>query len=185
LHFEIQTGRPFWNVLPNEEREDLSSAMKAVFFSNTEDAILIWNWVPVKINYNADLSVMMEDLLVLLKELLKSPQGSTLTRFGASTFRAHWSATWSDGKIRIDASWHSVAGSYEDLLNSRHILEIPCHKFLSEWKALLRKVSSAIEESEIKIEDKNDLFLLREVESAIPEFGCLYREHYDKPDPIG
>ena len=174
MYFEIQTSNPSLRHRSNEERETLSSAMLAAFPETTEDAIMVWNWIPIKINYNCDLSVMMEDLLLMLSDLLDSNCGSNVIFFGANTFRAEWSLNWADGNLRIDATWESVAGSYEDLLNSRNKLEIRQDHFLHEWKALLRKVIEAIETSGVKITEEKDLTLLRRVEAAIPKFGRLY-----------
>lgn len=175
MYFEIQVCDPSFTYMPNTEREDLSSAIRAIFPANTEDAILIWNWIPIRVNYNADLSVMMEDLLILLNDLLNHVHGERLARFGANTFRTDWSVSWADGKVRIDATWHSVAGSYLDLLNSRRLLEIDQQEFLSEWKALLRKVIFAVEKNGVVLVNNEDLVSIRRVEAAIRDLGRLYR----------
>jgi hypothetical protein len=174
MYFEIQICNPAIRDRSNEERETLSSAMLAVFPEATEDAFMLWNWVPVRMNYNCDLSVMMEDLLLMLNDLLKSDQGSHVTSFGANTFRAKWSLHWAAGALTIDAAWESVAGSYENLLNSRRTLEVPRDEFLSEWKSLLKKVIEAIDSSGIKIQEEQQVALLRRVEAAIPKCGRIY-----------
>ncbi|MBA4156984.1 MAG: hypothetical protein H0X65_05860 [Gemmatimonadetes bacterium] len=149
--------------------------MVAVFPEATEDAIMIWNWVPIRINYNCDLSVIIEDLLLMLDVLLRSGHGSNTTFFGANTFRAEWTLDWANGALRIDARWESVAGSYENLLNSRHTLEVRKDQFLSEWKSLLQKVMEAIDTSGIRVAEQEQVVLLRRVEAAIPEYGRIYR----------
>jgi hypothetical protein len=175
MSFKIQICNPAIRDRSNEERESLSSAIVAVFPEATEDAIMLWNWVPVRINYCGDLSVMMEDLLLMLSDLLQSDQGSRVTSFGASTFRAKWLLRWAAGDLTIDAAWESVAGSYEDVLNSRRTLEVPRDEFLSEWKSVLKKVIEAIDRGGIKIEEEAQVALLRRVEAAIPKCGRIYQ----------
>jgi hypothetical protein len=176
LHFEIQASEPSVRQCQNEVSQDLASAIVAAFPPTTEDAILLWNWVPVKMNYNADLSVMIEDLLLMLDDLLKSECGSRLVYFGSNTFRAEWSLHWEGNLLRIKTVWESVAGMYESLLNSRSILEGERQDFVCEWKAILKKLIDSIENSGIAIVDKTDIALLRETQSRIPNFGRLYRE---------
>ena len=55
MPFEIQVCNPAIRDRSHEERESLSSAMIAVFPEHTEDAYLVWNWVPVRMNYSSDL----------------------------------------------------------------------------------------------------------------------------------
>jgi hypothetical protein len=175
MAFKIQICNPAIRDCSNEERESLSSAMIAVFPEATEDAIMLWNWVPVRINYSGDLSVMMEDLLLMLSDLLQSDEGSHVALFGASTFRAEWSLHWAAGDLTIDAAWESIAGSYEEVLNSRRTLEVPRDEFLSEWKSVLKKVIEAIDRSGIMIEEDLQVAMLRRVEGAIPKCGRLYQ----------
>jgi hypothetical protein len=174
MYFEIQICNPTIRDRSNEERESLSSAILAVFPEATEDAYMVWNWVPIRINYNCDLSVMLEDVLLMLAALLQSEDGSHLTSFGANTFRAKWSLHWVAGELTIEAVWESVAGSYEDVLNNRCTLEIPRGEFLSEWKSLLKKVIGAIDRSAIKIAEEEQFAMLRRVEAAIPKCGRIY-----------
>lgn len=174
MYFEIQISNPAIRPCPHEERESLSAALPAIFPEPTEDAIMVWNWIPVKINYNCDLSVMMEDILFMLREILASDKGSTVTIFGANTFRVEWSISWEDQSLRVESNWQSISGSYEQLLNDRNILEVQKDRFLREWKSLLTKVINAIETSGIRIEDKEQVELLHHVEGAIDGDGYLY-----------
>jgi hypothetical protein len=174
MYFEIQVCDPSIRRSVHEERQDLSSAILGMFPEYTEDAILLWNWVPIRINYNADLSVMMDDILMILENLLNSDRGCTRTYFGANTFRAEWLLTWAEGDIEINAKWESVAGSYEDTLNSRSVLKVKLDEFLCEWKALLRKVLVAVKLSGIRMADEKELARLVRVEAAIPKLGKLY-----------
>lgn len=174
MYFEIQISNPSIRDRSHEERENLSSALLAIFPEVTEDAIMIWNWVPVRISYNFDLSVMIEDVLLMLNEILNSDHGSMVTFFGANTFTVEWSLSWVEEKIDISAKWESVAGCYEDLLNSRNVLKFNKDQFLSEWKTILKKIIIAVETSGIKIADEKEVALLYGIEAAIPNVGHLY-----------
>jgi hypothetical protein len=175
MYFEIQVGDPLVLDAFEESREDLSSAIRAVFPEATEDAILVWNWVPVRLNYNADSSVIIEDVLLMLTALLQSSSGSHSATFGASTFRANWLLNWDAGTVRIQSRWDSVAGGYEDLLNERQELKYPMDQFLCEWKCYLRKIFVPVQASGLVLLDMSQFSILQKVESAIPGFGRLYR----------
>jgi hypothetical protein len=174
MFFGIQICNPTIRDRSYEERETLSSAILAIFPEATEDAYMVWNWVPVRINYNCDLSVILEDVLLMLTALLQSNDGSHVASFGANTFRAQWSLHWVAGDLTVNAQWQSIAGSYEDILNNRCTLERPRDEFLSEWKSLLKKVIRAIDHSGIKIEEEEQFAMLRRVEAAIPKCGRIY-----------
>jgi hypothetical protein len=175
MSFEIQVCNPAIRDRSREERESLSSAMIAVFPQLTEDAYMVWNWVPVRINYNSDLSVMLEDVLLMLSAVLQSDRGSHVASFGASTFRTTWSLQWTPSTLTVEAAWSSIAGSYEDLLNSRPRLELPRTEFLGEWKSLLKKVLTVIDSSGITIEQHDQVAHLRRLEAAIPSVGRIYQ----------
>jgi hypothetical protein len=51
MPFEIQVSNPAIRDRSHEERESLASAMIAVFPESTEDAHVVWNWIPVRVNY--------------------------------------------------------------------------------------------------------------------------------------
>src|SRR5437016_710667 len=115
MNFEIQACNPKTRK-PTEIRvEDLAAAIQAVFRLDSEDAILFWNWVPVRISYKYDLSVMIDDLLTLLNDLLSVPGGRRSVYWGSNTFQAEWHLVWADGRVAITAQWESVAGNYEEL----------------------------------------------------------------------
>jgi hypothetical protein len=176
MYFEIQISNPLLTNCLGDEVQDLCSAIVRIFPEVTEDVILIWNWIPVKINYNADLSVMIEDIMIMLSNIISSDRGNIRTYFGANTFRVEWLITWANGIIEIYANWDSVAGSYENLLNSRNYFNSSVKDFLNEWKALLRKIISSIELSGVQIIDKDEFVRLKYLETNIHKHGKLYKD---------
>lgn len=180
MQFKIQVSNPIRQNHIEDYAEDLSEAIESIFPLFTEDALILWNWVPTRVSYKYDLSVMIFDILELLDELLTHKQGSHRTFFASSSFRVEWLSKWTEETISISSHWDCVVGNYEDLLNSRSLLEISKTEFLAEWKALLKKVIETIDQTSIQIEEKQELEDLRRIEAAIPSFGILYSNQEEK-----
>jgi hypothetical protein len=174
MDFAIQVCNPFVKKPRKSHFQDLSEALSEVFAGDTEDGFMLWNWVPIRVSYRYDLSVMIDDLLPFLTRLVDSVKGSWRVYWGSNTFKAEWLVYWADGQIRITTHWDSVAGNYEDLLNSRNILDIGQDTFLREWKLLLRKVIEAVEFAQVTVADRSSLDSLYSVERSIPELGRMY-----------
>lgn len=173
-YFVIQASEP--RVLPSHgPTGTLAEALSLIFPDRTEEAYLIWNWIPVRINYKYDLSVMIDDVPDLLGKLLRETVGSHRVYWGSNSFLAEWKLAWSGGSLSVEADWKSVAGDYADLLNSRSRLEIGHQEFVWEWKALLNRVIKSVEASGIEIVNQSQLRIIREIEAKIPQFGRLYQ----------
>ena len=68
-NFCIQVSNP--NFLPSaEEVEYLYQAINTIFPERTETAYLLWNSIPVRIDYKYDLYVLIDDIPPLLDALL-------------------------------------------------------------------------------------------------------------------
>jgi len=75
MEFSIQVGNPTILAAQSKELEDLSEAWLQLFPMDTENAILYWNWIPVRIGYRYDFSYLIDKLLPLLSALLENDQG--------------------------------------------------------------------------------------------------------------
>jgi hypothetical protein len=172
-NFCIQVSNP--NFQPSaEEVEYLYQAINTIFPERTETAYLLWNSIPVRIDYKYDLYVLIDDIPPLLDALLSFNRGSHRVGWGSNSFNAEWNLEWADGCVKIASQWNSVAGAYETLLNNRSKLEMEKDVFLWEWKALLRKIIEAIDKSGIEIANQAELDSLRRIEAAIAKQGYLY-----------
>ena len=69
LNFYIQASNPRFQDSINIYDESLSDAIESVFPLNTENAILVWNYISIPLSYKYDISYMIEDILQLLDEL--------------------------------------------------------------------------------------------------------------------
>ena len=173
-NFCIQVSNPIVQPPAEAEVEYLYEAIVRIFPDDTEKAYLLWNSIPVRIDYKYDLYVLIEDIPRLLDVLLSSDKGTHRVGWGSNSFNAEWNIEWTDDRIKITSHWNSVAGAYEALLNSRSKLEIEKDVFLGEWKTLLRKIIEAIDSSGIKIANHAELDYIRRIEAAIANQGCLY-----------
>jgi hypothetical protein len=173
-YFAIQTNNPIANQFANEEVEYLYEAIERIFPDSTEEAYLIWNWVPIRVSYKYDLYVMIDDILTLLNSLIASAQGSHEVFWGSNTLNAIWKLEWVGEQLKIESEWNMVAGNYESLLNSRSQLKINKNIFLSEWKSFLQKIIEKVDYSEIKIKDYDNVEMLHKIESSINKLGRLY-----------
>lgn len=175
MNFVIQACTPALDEAAGREFEDLADAIQGLFVMETEDAILFWNWVPIRISYKYDLSVMIDDLLPLLSAMIGTEAGRKEVEWGSNTFRATWAVEWGAGQVRIVGQWDSVAGAYEALLNSRATVEIDRDVFLHEWKMPLRRIVEALGAVNPSITDHESLAALHRIEAAIAKPGSLYR----------
>lgn len=174
MNFKIQACNPKTQNPAERRVEDLAAAIQAIFAADTEDAFLLWNGIPVRLSYKYDLSVLIDDLLPLLAKLLDSPTGAQQVYWASNTFQAEWALEWTADQVTIIATWDSVAGGYEDLLNQRNMLEVERKGFLREWRAVLRHVLDKVNKANLEIEDQSSIDLLRKIEAALPSVRSLY-----------
>ena len=81
--------------------------------------------------------------------------------WGSNTFLAEWQIEWAAEHLRIVARWDAVAGGYQDLLNTRSVLELDRAAFVDAWKPLPHKVVDAVQASHLRIADTRSFDLLR------------------------
>jgi hypothetical protein len=153
VNFAIQSCLPVPRTPQTARLPDLAAAIQEIFPMDTEDAILLWNRVPVRMGYKYDLSVMIDDLLPLLRNLTSQEVGSDEVHWASDTFRANWALQWNSDSLRIESTWYSVLGDYEELLNRRGHLEISLRLFVSEWKRFLRKVRDCLDQAQVTFVD--------------------------------
>jgi hypothetical protein len=160
LVFSIQPGDPL--VEPAERAADLAAAIQTVFPMDTDDAILNWNRIAVRLGYRYDVSVMIDDLLPLLAEVTDEPSGRRRVVWASDTFHADWDVHWlGDELLSVDAEWHSISGDYAGLLNERPTVTLPRTAFVAEWRRLLAAVLRGIDASGVKLERGDEAAHLR------------------------
>ncbi len=174
MNFWIQASDPFSIVVAGGKVADLAEAIETIFPMNTEAAILVWGRANIRVSYKYDLSVVIDDLLPMLWEIMSQESGQYLVYFASNTFSATWNIFWERDKLSISATWGNVCGWFDQDLANTSQLDIQVHKFLSEWKMILKKLILAIDKSGIAIERLNEYEKLQQIYSSIKNYGCLY-----------
>jgi len=118
MQFAIQVGNPTILQPETNPSPDLAYTIEEFFPIHTEDLILYWNWIPVRIGYKYDLSVLIDELLPLLSAILQSDQGEYQVSWDSTSFLGYWYLTWDERLMTIEAEWLRVVGKYEGLLNN-------------------------------------------------------------------
>ncbi|MEU9039074.1 hypothetical protein AB0D45_29805 [Streptomyces sp. NPDC048352] len=136
----------------------MAEAVGELYSSEAEDAILVWNLVPIRLPYGYDLAALVDDLVPLLEEVQRSDFSETEVFWGSDTFSAEWKMVREGDSLRIQARWHSTLGNYESLLTERGEMVVPTPVFVSEWAKVLRRIVADIEAESVELDD-DDTFL--------------------------
>ncbi|MEV7543058.1 hypothetical protein [Streptomyces sp. NPDC089915] len=156
MGFSLQAGCPV--VQGCESAADMADAVGEMYSSEAEDAILVWNLVPVRLPYGYDLAALIDDLVPLLEEILRPEFKETEVFWGSDTFSAEWQMTREGESLRIRARWHSTLGNYESLLAERGDAVVGRLEFVGEWSKVLRRIVADIEAQSVELED-DDVFV--------------------------
>ncbi|MEW2585756.1 hypothetical protein [Streptomyces virginiae] len=156
MSFSIQAGCPA--VRKCESAADMADAVGEMYSSETEDAILVWNLVPVRVSYGYDLAALLDDLVPLLEEIQQAEFSGTEVFWGSDTFSAEWKIARDGDSLRIQARWHSTLGNYESLLAERGDAVVHAQVFASEWAKVLRRIVTDIDAESVQLDD-DDIFL--------------------------
>jgi len=175
MEFCIQASQPRYLSAGECGGDDFSTVLQGVFAESTEYAVLIWNRVPVLLSYKYDVSVIFEDILDLLEDVIGSDSGAFDFEWPSDTFRASWSLRWSGPDLSIDSKWYSVTGGIEEALNARMSLSVSKAGFLSEWKRLLEVVLDSAEQAGADLTGVDATGRARSLAAGLPGPGLLYR----------
>ncbi|MFF4159445.1 hypothetical protein [Streptomyces sp. NPDC001678] len=136
----------------------MADAVGELYRSEAEDAILVWNLVPVRLPYGYDLAAMVDDLVPLLEEVQRPEFSGTEVFWGSDTFAVEWIVSRDGDSLRIQARWHSTLGNYESLLTERGDATVTTATFVDEWSKVLRRIVTDIEAESVELED-DDVFV--------------------------
>ncbi len=176
VYFWIQASCPRWQGSVDPDATTIDEAVESVFMRNTEDALIVWQHVYIPLSYKYDVGTILRDVLHMVRELLSSDAGEWQVDWPSNTFGARWHFKWEEERLVVTASeWRSVVGDTEDLLRKRSILEIGKAEFISEWKAVLERVHTALSDAGYVSTTIPELDELSETISRIPRHGVLYR----------
>ncbi|MFC0598340.1 hypothetical protein [Streptomyces palmae] len=151
MSFWLQSGNP--ETLKVGPAADMADATGQMYPMSTEDAILFWNRIPVRLEYRYDIPVLLDDLVPLLEEVQDPTFSQKLVHWGSDTFSTEWHIARDGDSIRIDSRWHSIHGGYEFLLNDRSRLTVGIESFVAEWLKVLRRITADLAICHVQLED--------------------------------
>jgi hypothetical protein len=175
MSFYIQASNPTF-LSPIESYDDsLKEVIEAIFPYEAEYAFIVWNGFPISLRYKYDIGMIINDILSIINLLLLSEDQGFQIKLDCFTFSALWNLRWTDDSLSISSEWFRTSGKYEDWLNKYNQLHIKKSTFIAEWKILLQIVIKAIEQSNLKVDQKS-LRNLYKTEAAITSFGIKYQD---------
>ncbi|MEU2827832.1 hypothetical protein ABZ667_04060 [Streptomyces lavendulae] len=157
--FEIREGRCAIGPRPVAGAADLADAVGEMYSCEAEDAVLVWNRLPIRLTYRYDIAVLLDDLVPLLEEVRRPGFSGTEVFWGSDTFRAEWKLTPEGGGLRIRARWHSTLGNHESSLTERGDVTVGAKEFVGAWCKVLRRIVTDVEAGSVELAD--DGFLVR------------------------
>jgi len=174
--FKIQASNP--RIIKEFDREanNISDAIESSFSLNSEYAVIIWNYVPVLLSYKYDISIIIDDILMMLNKIRCEKEGVMRIRWPSNTFACTWQIEWRDNNITIYTEWESVIGDTEYLLNARKELVVDSVLFLAEWKKILFNIIQALEGCGYSRKTLKGFPALVNEFEAIKDYGILYEQ---------
>lgn len=175
MDFWIQASNPKGTGAYDAEDGNLGEAVETAFPLNTESAVVVWHHLYIALSYKYDLSVMIIDLMSMLRTLTRPGPGTHEVQWASNTFLSHWVLQWSaEGELAIDAEWTSVVGVPEYVLNRTGGVCIRKSQFLAEWKEVLGRVLATLTASGYEDAKVAGLSELRLLHGQIVSPGVLY-----------
>jgi hypothetical protein len=175
-NFLIQASSPRGLPLRDAEDASLSDAIQTVFPLKTEGMYLIWNGISVPLSYKYDVSLMVDDVLHLLAQMLGHATGYESIDWPSNTFAATWEVRWGAGHVVVVSDWRHVAGGTRDLLGASGSIQLDLVHFMREWRRPLEVVAEALQKAGYEDHQILGLSVLRDTLRNIVGQGELYQD---------
>lgn len=166
--FQIDPKRPepIGGLMGNAPR--FADAIELGFPMDADDAVVLWNDIPIPLNYKYDLSVILDDVLNVLNHCLKDMEIKTW--FASNTFTTQWIIDTQNEIVKVHANWRSVVGKHENRLNKVPDIEVSKIHFLQQWSGILETAISGVHRTTLIIEDPQQL---NDTETLIEKISVL------------
>lgn len=174
----VQPGFVEGIIADRKSFESLADAYRHVFRRNLEYIVLLWNGIPVRLSYQADLPALVDGLTVLLAAVLSPTPTRCGYAFQTPSVQCLWQLESDADGVMIEGYWQSIAGLYEMALNQVGNIRMARLAFLCEWKLLLRQLVQAISDAEASLSQpqaRAQLAEIQRIEQAIPALGRFYQ----------
>ncbi len=176
----IQPGFVEGIIEDHKSFDALTEAFQHIFRNNTEDAILLWNGIPIRLSYVEDLPFIASDLIDALHTILNKEEDTNIT-LNTANIVCSFRIKRQEEQLTITGDFQSIKGNYEEVLNTLGMIKINVSAFLKEWKLLLEQLAQALQDSACKLRGKTAKQTVTKLEAllaGIPERGTFYQ--YDK-----
>ncbi|MGC4070805.1 MAG: hypothetical protein QM784_40250 [Polyangiaceae bacterium] len=127
------------------------------------------------LSYKYDLSMMIDDVLGLVEELIARERGSREIHWPSNTFACSWWVEWAEGEVSINSEWRSVVGNVEGVLALKPKIVMKSADFIAEWKKPLERILFALTSAGYGDGFPN-MERLRVAIESIPHPGVLYAD---------
>jgi hypothetical protein len=175
MTFHIQLSNPVTSsYIEDDNVESLGEVIEDLFQLDTEDAFICWNGISIALSYKYDISVIISDILDMLKEITSSSSGNITVNWPSNTFRAEWDIAWVDDELTCKSNWKSVSGSIESILNQHSVVTTTTTNFINEWGSLLNYLANCLTRAGVKIEHLEEAKVLAKLQPKILKSGRLY-----------
>lgn len=175
MSFWIQASAPAITHRFEATDASLDEAIETAFPLRTERALMGWHNIVITLSYKYDVSVIVGDVIEMLKQLLSKESGQHLVEWPSSSFASRWSLAWDGDSLVIEAVWRDVSGGHIEALQRTGNLNTTKMAFLAEWKMLLLKVVASLQACGYRRGGLDGLEELADICDRLPAMGILYQ----------
>lgn len=172
--FGVMVGNPQITNIEDIYIYTLPEFVQKTFPYKTENMVLIWNAIPILINYSEQLNKLIPSIVDMILILNQSENGRHALSWEVEDMTVNWDFYWINSKLKIEANWLQVSGKLESLLNKRPCVSLHKNRFLAEWKMLFTKLQEAIALNKKNISTE-DMSLIKQIEESIKYYGYYYK----------
>jgi len=172
----IQVSNPQISHLEGHTEPNFDRAWGRLFSDfMTEEAFVFWHATPIRLEYGDPYFIDMFDMLL---EIVRYPQGGKhQVHCMYNSFKLIWDVSWSHDQVEIQSQWFFIPGIDVKQLNQdpyKCFLQMSKNDFLVEWKMLVDKAISAVEQSQVTLENESYLNELRHFSQQVQGKAFLY-----------
>lgn len=173
--FIMQASSPTVSNTWDLNDKTISDAMQTIFPLMTENAFMVWNHNYIPLSYKNDLSIMVDDIILMVTNIHEKTGGAMTIDWPSNTFSSLWEISWDSETVSVLAQWNSVIGGIEGLLSINPRICLSRNDFLAEWKMLLDVIAKSLLRAGYSKSDLNRFEELLTIIERISQYGVLYR----------
>ncbi len=168
--FKIQLNNPIVLITTLEEDTHIGMATETIFPMDTEDAFMIWNNISIPITYKYDVSIMLNDMIDIIKFMKDENKNKMSNHWASNTFVSEWFLTKNSGQVHIESNWGDTHGNLGSQLNENSELTLDANHFVAELKSMICFVKKCLEKAGYSSKNLKDFYLLEEIVCDVKKF---------------